>query len=123
MMLLTAGCSAEKSVQENRTPMEYTVVPGKDIPENFRNTLEEKKYESFTMTYAEGEYLYIAEGYGRMPTGGYSIRLDEVSSSGSEIYIHTTLKGPGAGEAVNKMESYPYIVLKTEYTDKKVVFE
>ena len=45
-------------------------------------------------------------------------KLDE-SRKEDEIYFHSTLLGPEASEPVNKTKTFPYIVIKTEYTDKK----
>ena len=123
MLVLLTACGGSKVSKQQETPLDYTVVPRSDVPETLLNTLNEKKSESMTMTYGEGEYLYIIVGYGVMPTGGYSISVERLVEPEDEIFIKTNLRGPAAGEAVNKAESYPYIVVKTEYTDKKVVFE
>lgn len=123
MLVLLTACGGSKVSKQQETPLDYTVVPRSDVPETLLNTLNGKKSESMTMTYGEGEYLYIIVGYGVMPTGGYSISVERLVETEDEIFIKTNLRGPAAGEAVNKAESYPYIVVKTEYTDKKVVFE
>ena len=123
MLVLLTACGGGKVSKQQENPLDYTVVPRSDVPETLLNTLNEKKSESMTMTYGEGEYLYIIVGYGVMPTGGYSISVERLVETEDEIFIKTNLRGPAAGEAVNKAESYPYIVVKTEYTDKKVVFE
>lgn len=123
MLVLLTACGGSKVSKQQETPLDYTVVPRSDVPETLLNTLNEKKSESMTMTYGEGEYLYIIVGYGVMSTGGYSISVERLVETEDEIFIKTNLRGPAAGEAVNKAESYPYIVVKTEYTDKKVVFE
>lgn len=123
MLVLLTACGVSKVSKQQETPLDYTIVPRSDVPETLLNALNEKKSESMTMTYGEGEYLYIIVGYGVMPTGGYSISVERLVETEDEIFIKTNLRGPAAGEAVNKAESYPYIVVKTEYTDKKVVFE
>lgn len=117
------GCSGGEKKKENRKNIEFTVVPRVDIPQELLTTLENQKTEEFSMSFGTGDFLYIATGYGKMPTGGYSIIVDEVSETDKEVFFHTTLRGPAASEPVNKMESYPYIVVKIEYTDKKIVFE
>ena len=122
-ILLINGCSVKKTDTDGRTDMDFTVVAKEDIPKELLTVIEEKKNEEFTMSYGDGEFLYIVEGYGKMPTGGYSIRVDEMYETTDEIVIHTMLMGPKAGEAVNKMETYPYIAVKIEYTDKNIVFE
>lgn len=123
MLVLLTACGGSKVSKQQETLLDYTVVPRSDVPETLLNTINGKRSESMTMTYGEGEYLYIIVGYGVMPTGGYSISVERLVETEDEIFIKTNLRGPAAGEAVNKAESYPYIVVKTEYTDKKVVFE
>ena len=123
ILLLFTACKADKVTDKKETPMDYTIVPRKDVPMALMETIDAGKSEAMTMTYGEGEYLYIVVGYGVMPTGGYSISVDKLSQTSEEIHVATNLRGPAAGEAVNKAESHPYIVLKIEYTDKKVVFE
>lgn len=117
------GCSGKKTGDEARSDIEFTVVPRDDIPEELKTLIEEKKSEEFSMSYGIGECLYIAKGYGKVPTGGYSIRVDSVEQTKDEIFFHSTLLGPEASEPVNKIQTFPYIVIKIEYTDKKIVFE
>lgn len=118
-----AGCSGKKTKDGIRTEMDFTVVPRDEVPEELKNLIEEKKAEEFSMSYGIGGYLYIIKGYGSVSTGGYSIRVDSVEQTEDEIYFHSTLLGPEASEPVNKIKTFPYIVIKTEYTDKKIVFE
>ena len=102
MLVLLTACGGGKVSKQQETPLDYTVVPRSDVPETLLNTLNEKKSESMTMTYGEGEYLYIIVGYGVMPTGGYSISVERLVETEDEIFIKTNLRGPAAGEAVVK---------------------
>lgn len=120
---LTVGCTGNKVKDSSRSDVEFTVVPRDDIPDELMKFIEEKKKEDFSMSYGIGESLYIVKGYGTVPTGGYSIVVDSVSETRDEIFFRSTLKGPEASEPVNKMQTYPYIVVKIEFTDKKIVFE
>ena len=117
LVMVFTGCSGKSAKNEGRTDMDFTVVPREDMPD------EEKQSGEFTMSYGMDGYLYIMRGYGTMPTGGYSIRVDSLAETSDEIFFHTTLVGPQASEPVNKMKTCPYIVVKIEYTDKKIVFE
>lgn len=92
------------------------------MPKELADTIESRKTEGFTMSFDSDGYKYIAVGYGTQSTGGYSIRADEVYEEDSRIVVHTTLIGPSAGEAVNRKETYPYIVIKIEYRDKEIEF-
>lgn len=118
-----SGCGRIGSGKISETPVDFTVVEKTAVPEEFMSSIEKAKTGEFTMTAAIDGYLYIAVGYGQQPTGGYSIRVDSMNEGNDSITLHTTLLGPGSGEAVNKMATYPYIVLKIENTDKNIVFE
>lgn len=117
------GCGKTGTGKNAGTPVDFTVVEKTAVPEEFMTSIEQAKTEEFTMTASIDGYLYIAVGYGQQPTGGYSIRVDSMNEGNDCITLHTTLLGPGSGEAVNKMATYPYIVLKIENTDKNIVFE
>lgn len=121
--IVISGCGKLRTDRHSETPVDFTVVEKTAVPQEFLTSIERARAEEFTMTAAIDGYLYIAVGYGQQPTGGYSIKVDSMNESDDSITLHTTLIGPGAGEAVNKMATYPYIVLKIENTDKNIVFE
>ena len=75
------------------------------------------------MTYTDEESLYIAVGYGVQQTGGYSISVNQCYLTQNAVYFDTTLIGPSKGEQVNEAKSYPYLVIKTKYSEKNVVFQ
>lgn len=122
-LCMLCGCSSTKITKEDKTQVDFTVVEKSAIPPELLRIIEEKKAEEFTMSYSLDGYLYIAVGYGTKNTGGYSIQVEELYETKSNIGINTTLVGPKAGEAVNKMPTYPFIVVKTEYIDKNIIFE
>ena len=62
-------------------------------------------------------------GYGEQETGGYSIAVDELYLTDSNIYAATSLLGPEASDKTTAVPSYPYIVIKTEYLEQTVTFE
>ncbi len=83
-----------------------------------------KKINKFQITYEEGEFFYLASGYGERPSFGYNIKVNDLYSKGDVLYLDTTLTGPEEGAVVKKAPSYPFIVikLKASGTDKKVEF-
>lgn len=123
LLLFSVGCSKKKDSEENKSPVDFTVVEKESIPIELLSMIEDKKWEEFSFTFGMEGYLYIAKGYGTQATGGYSIRVDSLTENDDGICFHTTLIGPSAGEAVNKMATYPYIVIKIEHTDKNITFE
>lgn len=120
---ILVGCgNTGKEIQKVKD-LEYTVVIAEEIPEELKVNLEERKAEAFKVTYVDEGYLYICVGYGEQATGGYSITVKDLYLTNNAIYVDTSLSGPTPEESQNPVKSYPYIVLKTEYMDKTVVFE
>ncbi len=121
--LLLVSCSSNKSKPDKLKGLEFTVVEDADVPEKLMEAINEKKSQPFKTTYSDEEYLYIAVGYGEKPTGGYSISVDEFYLTDNAIYVDTNLIGPSQEEFVSNAVTYPYVVLKTEFTDKRVLFD
>lgn len=127
ILLVTAclliGCSVENTDPVKLKDLEFTVVENAEVPEELLTIIEEKKAADFKLTYEDGGYLYIVVGYGEQNTGGYSIAVNELFLTSNAIYIDTNLIGPSKDEKIADAASYPYIVIKTEYLDKSVVFQ
>lgn len=119
------SCNSQKEEIKRVKDLECTIVDDADIPEELLTIINEKKETPFKLTFASKgkEYLYIVVGYGKQNTGGYSISVDDLFLSTNVIYIDTNLIGPGRDEEVSQVFTYPYIVVKTEFMDKKVVFK
>lgn len=116
------GCAAEDNTEAKLRDLEFTVVAEEEQPEALVEVIEQKKTSPFQISYTIGEDLYLAIGYGEQQTGGYSISVDELYETESNIVINTTLLGPSADEQVVQSITYPYIVIKTELLDKDVDF-
>lgn len=121
LVLSAAGCSGETKDAE-LTPIDFTVVSFEDIPKDFLTQIEEKEASDFRLTYTSDGWLYIARGYGAQNSGGYSIAVKEVSGADNAVYFDSELIGPKQGEAVNRLATYPYVVIKLEDSGQSVVF-
>lgn len=119
---LATGCGFGGE-EEKKTNLEFTVVDEERLPEELFKLVEEKKAEVFKMTYADGGYLYLCVGYGKQETGGYSITVNELYATDNAVYLDTNLIGPKEADAKGENPSYPYIVIKTPFMDKTVVFD
>lgn len=119
---LFSGCDKISGAEEKLSDLEFTVVPNDDVQADIQTLIEEKKANPFQMTYSDGSYKYIVVGYGKQPTGGYSIQVDEVYDTENNICVKTTLLGPESQDSAVGAESFPYIVIKIENLDKTVVF-
>lgn len=122
--VLLAGCARQKDPMEKIKDLEFTVLAEDNIPQELKEVIEEKKQNAFKLTYQDNGFLYICVGYGQQVSGGYSITVNALYLTENAIYADTTLVGPEPGDqaTVQKMPSYPYVVIKTEFVDKPVVF-
>lgn len=120
---LLAGCSVEKTNRTKVRDLDYHVAAEEEIPEELNQQIEKKKTADFKLTYETPEYLYIVRGYGEQETGGYSIQVKELYLTSNAVFFSTELIGPRKGENTAKSPSFPYIVVRTEKTEKNIVFE
>ena len=116
-----SGCGLIRIEEEERKPVDYTVVERQDIPASLDEIMNEKKEKEFQLSYETGEALYLAKGYGQQMSGGYSIQVEELGASSNGLFFVTRLIGP---KDLNEagVPSYPCIVIKTEPQKKPVVF-
>lgn len=95
---LLSGCRFVRIEEEERKPVAYTVVEKSDIPEELSRIMEEKKEKEFQLSYETGEDLYLAKGYGRQMSGGYSIQVEELGESGNGLFFCYKTSWPGRSE-------------------------
>ena len=123
LLVLLSGCSVQKVNTEKIRDIEFTVLEEEKVPEEFLKVIRKKQQEPFKLTYADEKYLYIADGYGEMKSGGYSVSVDRCFETANAVYIHTNLLGPSKEETKGEKKTCPYVVIKLEFIDKNVVFE
>ena len=122
LFLTLGGCRMIRIEEADKTPLTYTVSDDSQIPEELKELIEEKKESEFQIAYQRGNELFLAKGYGRQMSGGYSIQVESLQASSNAIFFETKLIGPT--EKVQGGEpSYPYIVIETEYRDYPVQFQ
>lgn len=121
-LCMAAGCGTEKEEYTKTGEVEFTVVEEADVPTELLDVIKEKKSESFKLTYTAEDALYLAQGYGEQPSGGYSIAVEELFQAKEGICFKTTLIGPAADEKVTTAVTYPYIVIKLQKMETDVHF-
>lgn len=122
-VLMLSGCTLLSEERIKLRDLDFTVLSEEKIPAELMTIIEEKKSAPFQITYTDNENLYICVGYGQQETGGYSIAVEELYLTDTNICVDTTLLGPKASEKSNKTPSFPFIVLKTEFLEQTVIFE
>lgn len=128
LLIITAvfvliGCKKDETEIKKIRDLDFTVVEDADLPGELKEIIDEKKEKPFRLHYSNKDHLYIAVGYGKQNSGGYSIAVEELFLTDNAIYIDTNLIGPSQDDLVVQGVTYPYIVVKLEYMDKKIVFE
>ena len=121
--IVVSGCSVTDLAEGKRQDLEFTVIRKEELPEELKETIDEKKANPFRITYTDKGKMYIARGYGEQKTSGYSIQVTDVYEAGKAVHIRTVLEGPGEKEKVTEKKTYPYVAVKLDYYDKQVVFE
>ena len=122
LFLMLGGCQMIRIEEENKTPLAYTVIEDSQIPEEMQELIREKKETEFQIAYQKGTELFLAKGYGRQMSGGYSIQVKEISASSTAVFFETKLMGPSAEEQ-SGAPSYPYIAVKIQYRKEPVQFQ
>ena len=118
---VVSACGIEKVSHKKTNDVDFTVVAEIEMPNEVKQIVEERKDMPFKVTYSDNKYTYIIVGYGKQKYEGYSIKVKELYETKNAICVKTEFSGPD--EYTNtQVESYPYIVIKIEYTDKNVVF-
>lgn len=116
---LLCGCRIVKNDTAKQKEIDYTVSDYNEVPKEVQQIVDERKEEKFQTTYTDMENTYILIGYGKQNADGYSIRLDEIYESTTNVYVKTTFEGPDELPE-SKEVTYPYIIIKIEYTEKGV---
>lgn len=116
------GCG-EKGSGAIGKDIDYTVVSEADIPAELKEGIDENKVNPFQMAYTDGEFMYLAVGYGEQESGGFSIQVETLCEKGDEVLFSTDLVGPDESKIVTMRKTTPYIVVKTEQIDKNIIYE
>ncbi|MCH5268613.1 MAG: protease complex subunit PrcB family protein [Lachnospiraceae bacterium] len=117
---LFSGCSKQQK-PEKTADVEFTIVTGSDIPEELQELVDARKEKPFSLTFSDQVYLYVVKGYGKQACSGYEIVIHDFCKTQDGLYFDSELFGPQT-EETDERSSYPYIVIKTEYTDLPVSF-
>ena len=126
MLMIAAvlsGCGLKDAKEDKIRDIDFTVATEEELPEEFLSQIDDAKSEPFQLTYMDQGYLYIAVGFGKQDTSGYSIRINECSEGKTQIRFRTELVGPEPDEKTVKADTWPWIAVKMEETDKSVIFQ
>ena len=115
LTLLLAGCTLTEKKEITGEPLDFTVVPAEDVPDELKTILEANKESEMMISYRIG--------YGKQETGGCSIAVDQLILAEDGIHFSSTLMGPDAGGEIPKEPSCPYVVVKLPWLEQEVFFD
>ena len=122
VIVINMGCGRKIS-REKEKNIEFTIVQQGDVPEELQKIIAQKREEKFHLSYKDDDEMYICIGYGKQATGGYSIKVKEVYLTEAAVCVDTILIGPNENDLVLKAPSYPYVVIKTGYLNRKILYD
>ena len=120
-VIAVSACGMEKMSTRKTNDVDFTVVAESELPKEVSQIIEERKQGQFQVAYSDKENTYILIGYGTQKYDGYSIKVKSLYETKNNICVKTEFKGPDEYTSTETV-TYPYIVIKIEYTDKNIVF-
>ena len=92
------GCVTQYDSAMKLRDLEFTVTDEEDAPEELRTMIDEAREEPYRLIFAEQGLLWIAEGYGRKETTGYSVEVRELYETEDAVHIRDpAARAGGAG--------------------------
>jgi len=125
LLLSLFGCQGQEQQERtygSMTDLTYEIVSGSDVPHKVNEKIFKEKEKGFGFTYRDGDVMYVAFGFGKKTTGGFSIQMVAAKENEMEILIEAKLVSPGPEEVVSTLPSHPYMILKMENVEKDVQF-
>lgn len=121
--IFITACSVKKTDTEKIRDIEFTVLNKEEIPKELKEEIEKEKKGQMKLSYADQGYLYVVRGYGTKKTTGYSVKVSQCYETKNAVCMKTILLGPEKGEQIIKKKTFPYVVIKMEYTDKHMIYQ
>ncbi len=66
--------------------------------------------------------MVLAVFMGYLPTGGYSVSIENIYSKGCSLIVERKVVTPGPDDLVTDEETQPFHIVKTAKTDKEIIF-
>ena len=95
LTVLLCACTGNDMMEKKVRDLDFTVVSAEDISEELKSHIDERKEETFTLIYRDGENMYLIVGYGSQEGGGYSIRVNDLYSGRAVSLCQYILGRPG----------------------------
>lgn len=122
LALLSGGCGLYRE-EAGGWPRSYEETAEEELPEALKERISGEREEPFLAAYGDGTWLYIAVGYGRQETGGYTVRVESLTETEHTLRIRASLTGPGSDAEAAGAAGAPFAAVRTAYTEKRIISE
>lgn len=92
--------------------LDFQVMDKTALSEESQTAIDERKNESGSYLFEEGEKAYLAVFAGEYPTGGYEIVIREVLLDGMIVKASVEVTQPGPDMMVTDALTYPLVVVE-----------
>lgn len=123
VQVFLSGCAETYDSTDKLEDPDYQIMNEEDAPDELGEMINRAREEPFQITYADQGKLFIAEGYGRKSTSGYSVAVKELYETEDAIHVRTNLLGPQKKEEIRDAATYPCVIVQLEYVEKEVLFD
>lgn len=125
LCLAMAGCGfGARGKDGERQEIAYTVCSDREIPDELRDIIEEKKVGSFKLSYVNNDAMYIAVGYGEHNRQNLRVTVEDIFMTSKGIFVETNLYTEDElMEEAGQPSMYPYIVIRCEKSELPIIFD
>lgn len=127
------GCSSSREVPEENNQTEkppsnkkgvelYSHPEYEDLPHEIKNWVENSKQIFVGQTLQHNGKLYVLVTYGRRATGGYDVKITDVTEKEDSFEVAVMFTAPKPGKNVTEAITFPYDLIEMRPTNKEIYF-
>lgn len=108
-----------ESAFQTGSPVTYDSISG-TVPDAVNALINKNHGQAGLYTTVDSGVRYVVLAGGTVPTGGYSVLVDNVVETAAGIFVHASLHNPDPGTMVSQLVSYPNQVIKITDVNKPI---
>ncbi|WP_270181558.1 protease complex subunit PrcB family protein [Alkalihalobacillus sp. CinArs1] len=109
--------------EEVSEEIDFEIVQMNNAPNDIQTTLQQKWIERATFAVPSGDHLYIIITRGEMPTGGYSVTIDNITKEGNKLLVTYYTTDPKKDDMVTQAITKPFTIAKIDHTNARINFQ
>ncbi len=126
LLLALSGCAREPRVGSLQEGIPFERIDlareGDRLPAEVRSWAEVASRRRGEHVRHRGDHTYILVAWGEKPTGGYSVRVEEVARGRRGEVVVVRLTAPRPGDVVTQALTHPFDLVRTPRLKRPVIF-